>query len=211
MAAVENVVLKGDRQGVSIMIREGTDLAGALEELRKKVEPAKNFFAGAPVRVAVGRELLPQEQEALTQVVSELGLTLVLPIEKVILRRNPVVSPNSEEKGQAEEPTLLHKRTLRSGQRVNFDGNVVVLGDVNPGAVITCSGDIVVMGTLRGVAHAGAQGNLRSTVVAFRLEPTQLRIAHLISRAPDGVVQHPAGPEVALVKDESIQVAAYTP
>ena len=56
-------------------------------------------------------------------------------------------------------PTLLVRRTLRSGQRVRFDGNVVVLGDVNPGAEITARGDIVVMGWIRGLAHAGADGD----------------------------------------------------
>jgi septum site-determining protein MinC len=61
------------------------------------------------------------------------------------------------------------------------------------------------------VAHAGANGNTRAIVAAFRLEPTQLRIAHYISRAPDGEVIHPSGPEVALVRDECIQIEAYAP
>lgn len=110
---------------------------------------------------------------------------------------------------EEESNTLLHKRTLRSGQRIDYDGNVVVLGDVNPGAVINCTGDILVFGTLRGVAHAGAQGNAKAVVVAFRLEPTQLRIAQYISRAPDGETAAPTGPEMALVKDDQIQIEVY--
>lgn len=212
MPLADNVVLKGDKQGVSILIREGIDLATALEELRQKVTPAKAFFAGAPVRIAVGsRQLEPGDRAALEQTVSELGFTLMHPIERVIRRRSVPVPQSMEHKEQSEAPTLLHKRTLRSGQRIDFDGNVVILGDVNPGAVVTCSGDIIVMGTLRGTAHAGAQGDARAVVVAFRLEPTQLRIAHLITRAPDDEVQHPIGPEVALVKDDFIQIEAYTP
>ncbi|MCL4521978.1 MAG: septum site-determining protein MinC [Firmicutes bacterium] len=101
-----------------------------------------------------------------------------------------------------KNPTLMIRRTLRSGQRVHFHGNVVVVGDVNPGAEITAAGDIVVMGWLRGVAHAGAYGNVRSMVSAFRLNPTQLRIAHLIARAPDDVdEQLPEVPEFAEVRE----------
>jgi septum site-determining protein MinC len=101
-----------------------------------------------------------------------------------------------------KHPTLMIRRTLRSGQRVHFRGNVVVVGDVNPGAEITAAGDIVVMGWLRGVAHAGAYGNDRAMVSAFRLHPTQLRIAHLIARAPDGVDETlPDVPEFAEVRE----------
>ncbi|HHW08898.1 MAG TPA: septum site-determining protein MinC [Firmicutes bacterium] len=118
---------------------------------------------------------------------------------------------SSAETMKPYEPALLLKRTLRSGQRIDFDGNVVVVGDVNPGAVITCTGDIVVIGTLRGVAHAGAGGNTKAQVVAFRLEPTQLRIASVISRAPDGESPHPSAPEVALIKDGAIHIQTYAP
>lgn len=99
-------------------------------------------------------------------------------------------------------PTLLVRRTLRSGQRVRFNGNVVVLGDVNPGAEIRAGGDIVVMGWLRGLAHAGANGDDGAKVSAFRLDPTQLRIGPHIGRAPDhGEALMPDIPEIAEVRD----------
>jgi len=104
---------------------------------------------------------------------------------------------------------LLVRRTIRSGQSLHYDGNVVVLGDVNPGAEIVCSGDILVLGSLRGVAHAGAEGATGATVFAFRLEPTQLRIAHLISRAPDGQVPRPSVPEIARIVKNMIEVSIY--
>jgi septum site-determining protein MinC len=100
------------------------------------------------------------------------------------------------------DPTLLVRHTMRSGQKVKFSGNVVVLGDVNPGAEVHAGGDIIVMGWLRGLAHAGGDSNEKAKVSAFRLDPTQLRIARHIGRAPDhgeGVI--PDVPEVAEVKD----------
>lgn len=108
-------------------------------------------------------------------------------------------------------PTLLVRRTLRSGQRVRFNGNVVVLGDVNPGAEIVASGDIVVMGTLRGVAHAGATGSAEAVVVAFRLQPVQLRVGTVIGRAPDGQVARPDAPEVARLRDGALVIERFLP
>lgn len=100
--------------------------------------------------------------------------------------------------------TLLYKGTLRSGQRVDYEGNVVIVGDVNPGAEIKATGDIVILGALRGLAHAGSNGG-EGAVVAFRLAPTQLRIGDVIGRPPEG---GPLGrePEVARLKDGMIEI-----
>jgi len=81
---------------------------------------------------------------------------------------------------------LFIYRSLRSGQSVRHDGPVVVVGDVNPGAELIAAGDIIVVGVVRGVAHAGCRGDVSARVVACPLEPTQLRIAGIFGRAPDG-------------------------
>lgn len=88
--------------------------------------------------------------------------------------------------GAGDLKTVLWRRTLRSGQQIAFDGNVVVLGDVNPGAEVIAGGDIIVMGALRGLAHAGAKGRSDAVVVALDLQPTQLRIGHRLGRPPEG-------------------------
>ncbi|MBV8354380.1 MAG: hypothetical protein JO101_03610 [Candidatus Eremiobacteraeota bacterium] len=106
--------------------------------------------------------------------------------------------------------TEYHLGTVRGGQSLHHVGNLVVVGDVNPGAELVASGDILVFGALRGVAHAGAQGDLKARVYALRLEPTQLRIATLIAaderrRSTDDVVV----PEVAEVRDGRIAIVPY--
>lgn len=78
---------------------------------------------------------------------------------------------------QDEEPTLYLRKTLRGGQRVVFAGNVILLGDLNPGAAIEADGDIIVLGQLRGSVHAGAEGDRSATVITSSLRATQLRIA----------------------------------
>ncbi|HEX3464493.1 MAG TPA: septum site-determining protein MinC [Candidatus Elarobacter sp.] len=103
--------------------------------------------------------------------------------------------------------TLYHRGTLRGGQALHNLGNLVVIGDVNPGAELVASGDIVVFGALRGVAHAGAQGDRAARVIALELAPTQLRIATLIATSDAGT--KPRGPEHASIADERIVVVPF--
>jgi septum site-determining protein MinC len=103
--------------------------------------------------------------------------------------------------------TLYHRGTLRGGQALHNLGNIVVIGDVNPGAELVASGDIVVFGALRGVAHAGAQGDRAARVIALELAPTQLRIATLIATSDAGT--KPRGPEHASIADERIAVVPF--
>jgi len=103
--------------------------------------------------------------------------------------------------------TLYHRGTLRGGQILQQIGNIVVVGDVNPGAELVASGDILVFGALRGTAHAGAQGDAGARVAALELAPTQLRIAAYI--AADDARRKPREPEVAFVRDERIAIAPH--
>jgi septum site-determining protein MinC len=118
-------------------------------------------------------------------------------------------SKDAWQQAPVDENTILIKRTIRSGQSIQFEGNVVVMGDINPGSEIIASGNVVVMGALRGVVHAGATGNEAATVSAFKLQPTQLRIANHITRAPDGDYQTPEGPETARIKDGVVVIEVY--
>lgn len=109
--------------------------------------------------------------------------------------------------------TLYLRQTLRSGKTIRFNGNIVIIGDVHAGSEITAGGDIVVWGELRGIAHAGAQGNYKSEIRAMKIEALQLRIADYIARRPDRVYYHKDGaesyelsPEVARVADAEIKI-----
>ncbi|RKO67681.1 septum site-determining protein MinC [Desulfofundulus salinus] len=108
-----------------------------------------------------------------------------------------------------DDNTILIQRTLRSGQRVHYDGNIVIIGDINPGAEVVATGNIIVMGAVRGVVHAGASGNEKAMVLAFRLEPTQLRIAGHITRPPDEQSSKPEQPEVARIKNGVVTIEIF--
>uniref|UniRef100_E6Q3N0 Septum formation inhibitor MinC C-terminal domain-containing protein n=1 Tax=mine drainage metagenome TaxID=410659 RepID=E6Q3N0_9ZZZZ len=107
---------------------------------------------------------------------------------------------------EAVPGTLYHVGTLRGGQSLQQIGNIVVVGDVNPGAELIASGDILVFGRLAGVAHAGAQGDSEARVRALELVPTQLRIATAIAAESSARRGKKAEPETACVRDGKIVV-----
>lgn len=84
-------------------------------------------------------------------------------------------------------PTLYLRKTVRSGQSISSDGNIIVIGDVNPGAEIIAKGDITVWGILGGIAHAGSDGNNYARIRALKLNPVQIRIGEVFARRPDTI------------------------
>ncbi|WP_071516698.1 septum site-determining protein MinC [Geitlerinema sp. PCC 9228] len=104
-----------------------------------------------------------------------------------------------------DDPLYL-QTTVRSGVEIRHRGSVILLGDVNPGGSIVAAGDILVWGRLRGVAHAGLEGNTKCRIMALKMEPTQIRIADFVARAPEN---SPAQlvPEVAYITNGGIRLA----
>lgn len=104
----------------------------------------------------------------------------------------------------------LYLRTIvRSGGEIRHPGTVVLVGDVNPGGTIAAAGDIIIWGRLRGVAHAGSEGDRRCTIAALHMEPTQLRIADVVARAPQEPPEE-TDAEVAYITPGGIRVARGT-
>lgn len=112
--------------------------------------------------------------------------------------------------------TLTIRQTLRSGQRVDFPGHILIVGDVNSGAEIVAGGDIIVFGALRGLAHAGAPDNPGAIILALGIHPPQLRIGTIISRGSEGPArrdgrerEREVQPEIARIEGDTIVVEAF--
>lgn len=112
----------------------------------------------------------------------------------------------ASDQGKALETPLYVQMTVRSGTEIRHPGSIVVLGDVNPGGALIAAGDIFVWGRLRGVAHAGSEGNAACRIMALHMQPTQLRIADQVARAPEKPPTQ-YQPEVAYVTQGSIRIA----
>ncbi len=220
MVKRDGVTFRGTRDGVLVVLDEDVGYEALKQRLVERLEESGTFFQGSRVILDTGsRTFGPAELVDLEEMMSErFGVHL----EKVVHGHNAARSAEVErvsapaaaspakpiEEGEARQ-TLLIRRTLRSGQRIGYEGNVVVLGDANPGSEIVAAGDIIVVGALRGVAHAGASGNGGAIVAALRLAPTQLRIAGRIAIPPDETA-NPGRPEMARLSDGGIIVEAMS-
>lgn len=207
------IQIKGIRDGLLITLDGAAwpDLATAFV---KNVDERSSFFQGARVALNVGaNELRVAELSVMRDQLSERGITLW-----AVLSESPVTETTAQNLGLATRLSKPHphdlrenaealsedaakwvKGPLRSGGKVLYDGNVVVMGDVNPGAEIVAGGSVIVWGRLRGVVHAGAQGDEKAVVCALEMVPTQLRIAGEIAVSPKK--QSKNQPEVACLKD----------
>ncbi len=221
------VTLKGTEDGLLITLGAGewsqvlSDLASQLDRPR-----AAQFFHGAFARLMVGdRRLSGAELTELGRVLEAHEMQLDLtPTEsrRGAAREEPeefeeddrVETSGDGADGEKQEhesgnPAVLVRRTIRSGQTIEYAGHVVIFGDVNPGSEITAGGDVIVWGRLRGLVHAGASGDEGARVSALQLAPMQLRIGSHIARAPDDRGKSARGPEVARVKDGRIVIETW--
>ena len=155
-------------------------------------------------------ESLPPESLPPEADLGEVGLGIEAPSNTGV---ETSISPQPETGGlNRKNEALLIKTTCRSGEVVRYPGDVVILADVNPGAEIIADGDILVFGNLRGLAHAGAGGDIQATIVAVNLESPRIQIGPYIGMAPKAKKRgksYRAGPTLAFVRRQHIFVAPF--
>ena len=103
---------------------------------------------------------------------------------------------------------ILSEGTVRSGDRISSNGNLCIIGDVNPGAIVSAKKNIYIWGKLLGIAVAGEDGNKNASIVALYLNPLQLRIADIIAIGPKDKPKN-YYPEIAIVDKQTINIKPY--
>lgn len=204
------VTFKGKKNGITIIL----DKAATFEELKdvfsKKVLEARSFFGDSRIAVTFSGRVLSQgeKKELLGIMESSMNVSeAAKPEDKADL---PLVTELAY--SQAVNSTVFHKGSLRSGQSIKHDGSIVVLGDVNPGAILTARGNIIVLGALKGFVHAGCMGDDSCYISALNLIPTQIRIADIITYIPPemnvkNIKNKQTFPSYAYVENDRIYIA----
>ncbi len=217
--------IKGKSDGVlEIMMQPSSTYDEIKLAIGDKLNKHKGFFSGSEAKVIFrGKAFSTPQRKELKQLLHEqYGIANVSFGEEVLVSTVVPKKQASEPIG-AEEPnrvTLVSKEyfdaksvfvahTLRSGQRIECEGDIVVLGDINDGAEVIAGGSIAVMGTLRGLAHAGAMGRADVVVAANVLTPKQLRISGKIAVFPADAGGE--GPKIAEYKQGSIVIRPLKP
>lgn len=202
----EYIAFKGSKDGVNIILSSDMPLKVLLPELRDKFQQAKDFFAKGTCHIHFsGRVLGTSDKLELEQTVMENLQGCDITVEYDGEEKTVPAVFNDIKEGY----TKFHEGTLRSGQLLESEGNLVIIGDINPGAEVVAAGNIVVMGTARGIIHAGCTGNRDAFIVALNMSPTQIRIADIITRPPDNDVRQEIVPERAYIKDNTIYIDEY--
>ncbi|MHA6533572.1 septum site-determining protein MinC [Paenibacillus sp. BAC0078] len=195
----KHVRIKGIKDGLVFLLDDKCPFEDLLSELRYKLEHShQNILTGPIMHVDIklgSRAVTEEDKEAVLDILKSQGNLLIRSIDAV-----------EEPSDKDEDALFLMSGMLRSGQVLHHEGNLLFLGDVNPGGTISCTGDIYILGALRGMAHAGVDGNQEAIIAASLLSPTQLRIADVISRPPDEWGTRESSMEFAYLTDGAMQI-----
>jgi septum site-determining protein MinC len=211
------VQIKGVNEGLLITLDEG-DWLEVKTVLLTTINQQADFLRGGNLIIDVGDRVISNgELSNLKDDLTQMNLVLWAVLSSSLVTQQnaqllglatrlnkpaPDQGESSLDTALSGERAVFIRRTLRSGFSLKYDGHVIVAGDANPGSEIIAFGDIVVWGHLRGMAHAGADGDENAAVYALDLSPTQLRIAGKIALTPQrqGKVQ----PEMACIIDGQV-------
>ena len=209
------VALRAYRDGLHLIIRPHLSIEEVEEAIQREITRMNQPLIGASVQIDLKCPTLKEEEMAyLTSKLQETYNLTVRSIEAVDEQVPPPIAaaPTTHAIAQAvdtsnnrdSEPSKVIPYTIRSGQAENFpQGNLIIYGDVNSGAEVRAGGDIVVLGTLRGNAHAGINGRLSAVIIAMDLVPVQLQIGNLTNRRT--INQKSRGyPEIARIGVEDV-------
>lgn len=194
------------KNGISIITKENEIVVKINEELsqkeildsvKKKIAEIKKIRKENDLPLFItGKNLSEEESKEIEKMIKDkIDIQITFDIPKILGLHGIKKAFNKE---IAVSETKFHRGALRSGQRIEYEGSLVVLGDVNAGAEVIAGENIVVLGILRGLAHAGAKGNKEAIIAAASIEAPQIRISNIIKERTKAEIQ-----------DRTLKTSAY--
>jgi septum site-determining protein MinC len=196
------IVVRGTRDGLVIVLPDRGSMREIVHALGARISGAAGFFQGAEVVLDYGvRPVQAEELTILRQLLDERGISLrtvtatgfesrsmlrALGYSPLSAMPQPPVHGDEPQHvpmtPRDELPVRYARRTFRSGMSLHHPGHLTIVGDINAGAELTATGDIIVFGAIRGVVHAGVMGDTEAIIAALVMMPTQLRIGPIYGR-----------------------------
>jgi len=211
MKAVDNsVIIKGNNYGIIVVLDPELSFDELKEKVAKKFRESSKFFKDAKMAISFeGRELSNEEQRDILDIIGENTDMQIVCVIDNNPDREKLFKQTLEQKLMelGNNTGQFYKGILRSGTSLEFETSAVIIGDVNHGARVVSKGNIIVLGSLKGTAFAGACGNTNSFVIALDMRPTQIRIADTIARSPDKPVKDAVKePKIAFLENGNIYI-----
>lgn len=205
----KKIIVKGTKNGlnVEINLNKFSGYNEMIEELLVKLQRGKEFYKGSAIKLSFDRSNISDRS------INDLQKILLEEFEFGSVEMPETIKKETEEmkvfSGVYEGRTKFIRKTVRSGQCISYDGNIVIIGDINSGSEVSAAGNIVVLGSVKGSVSAGVSGNTKAIIAAFSLQPEVLKISDKIVLSPDS--DKPMYPEVAKIKNGMIIVEPYLP
>lgn len=173
------ITINTKKDSIVIKIDENAEQDEIMQELNQKLIELKKLYKEDDTPITVAGKVLKNKE--IDQIQEEIKKNINV---KVFFDSPRILGlhgiKKTFNKDIATSETKFHKGALRSGQRIEFEGSLVILGYVNDGAEVIASENIVVLGALRGLAHAGAKGNNDAMIAASSIESQQIRISNVV-------------------------------
>lgn len=191
----QTVIIKSNKYGINLILDPNIPFQELLKAVVEKFQESEKFFKNSKLGISFeGRKLTQEEENRIIDAITENTSIEILCVvdndeenaEKMKKQVEAYCEAIEEQyaKGIGKQGEF-YKGTLRSGQVLESEASITILGDVNPGAKVVSGGNIVVLGALKGNAHAGAYGNQECFIVALDMDPIQIQIGELIAKSPD--------------------------
>ncbi len=220
----QSVVIKKNKFGIAVVLDKQVTYDEIKNEVAEKFRQSSKFFKDAEIAVSFqGMELDQVQENELVNIIEENSSLKIMCIVDEDKEREAIFKKAMDERDTPDnvQGGQFYKGTLRSGQLLESDTSIIILGDVNIGARVVAAGNVIVLGMLQGTVYAGANGNVNAFVVALDMDPIQIRIAEIMARKADEIVKkgkrfsirrqnNLVEPQIAYVQEDNIYIEPIT-
>ena len=187
-----NIKISQTTEEIILNVSVIAEIDEILQELQMKLPRLKDFYLTSNIPMKIkGRLFTDSEIEAVKKLITNSGIDVEIEFDDIsdLLGLHAIKRTFQADVDISE--TKFVQNSLRSGQSEEYRGSIVVCGDVNAGAELIAGGNIMILGTLRGLAHAGANGNTKAMISANTIDVTQIRIANLVREVGEKIDKCP--------------------
>ena len=182
MGKKQHITIKGRRDGLTLYLDDSCSFDDLMNDLDRVLSHDELDAEDSLVRINIQlgyRYLHKEQEETLRELIRKKEKLVIQKIDSNLILKEDAI------KWKEESEVRILAKTIRSGQEIEIRGDLLLVGDVNPGGTVKATGNIFIMGNLKGIAHAGYNGNTNAVIMASFMNPMQLRIADRYSRSPD--------------------------
>ena len=206
------MTVRGNKYGICVRLSSTASYEEIKRDIALQFKDTENFFGDERLAISFeGRFLTEEQQEELVGIIQQnCDLHIVCIMEENTEKENLFRKSVNDKLMEFDSSTgQFYKGNLRSGQVLEFEKSVIIMGDVNAGASVVSKGNIVILGALRGSAFAGVCGKRTSFIVALDMQPVQIRIAEAmatISNEDFHRKREPKQPMIAFLENETVYI-----